>query len=133
MGRVGLFILHGHNASQLHLTVVLICICFPSFHQAWTTSLHKKTFPPFGPNSLLIKEKGWKANRPRPEEISQMWKPAAKLNTESDEVIVKSVSQQKWRGLTIKVFGGEKWLGKKSFHSNCKERKHYHSNFSILG
>ncbi|XP_036376492.1 uncharacterized protein LOC118772334 [Megalops cyprinoides] len=57
-----------------------------------------------------IEKEGWKANHPTAEEILQMWKPAPKLTIESDEVILKSVSRQKWKGLAIKDFV-EKGLG----------------------
>lgn len=43
----------------------------------------------------------------------QSWKPAPKCVIESDEAILKSVAQQKWRGVTIKNFGEEKGKGKK--------------------
>lgn len=59
----------------------------------------------------LIAKDGWKANYPKPEEIEHFWKPAPKVTIETDEIIIKSVSQQTWKGLAIKDFGPQQGLG----------------------
>lgn len=63
----------------------------------------------------MIEKEGWQANHASPEEILRTWNPASRNSVESDQAIVASVSEQKWRGLAIKDFGGEKGLGKKTF------------------
>ncbi|XP_051741310.1 uncharacterized protein LOC127507920 isoform X2 [Ctenopharyngodon idella] len=59
----------------------------------------------------LITQEGWKANYPKPEEIERLWKPAPKRTIETDEVIIRCVSEQTWTGLAIKDFGAEQGLG----------------------
>ncbi|XP_075947876.1 uncharacterized protein LOC142949895 [Anarhichas minor] len=61
--------------------------------------------------SRLIEEEGWKANRPTAEEILQIWKLAFREEIEGDKQVLKSVATQKWKGVSIKSFGGEKGLG----------------------
>ncbi|KAL0185435.1 hypothetical protein M9458_021132, partial [Cirrhinus mrigala] len=56
-------------------------------------------------------KEGWKANYPKPEEIERLWKPAPTGTIETDEVIIKCVSEQTWTGLAIKDFGDEEGLG----------------------
>lgn len=60
----------------------------------------------------LIAQEGWKANYPKPEEIERLWKPAPSGTVETNEVIIKCVSEQTWTGLAIKDFGVEEGLGK---------------------
>lgn len=60
----------------------------------------------------LIAQEGWKANYPKPEEIERLWKPAPSGTVETNEVIIKCVSEQTWTGLAIKDFGAEEGLGK---------------------
>ncbi|KAK2907361.1 hypothetical protein Q8A67_006346 [Cirrhinus molitorella] len=59
----------------------------------------------------LIAKEAWKANYPKPEEIERLWKPAPTGTIETDEVIIKCVSEQTWTGLAIKDFGAEEGLG----------------------
>ncbi|XP_059364909.1 uncharacterized protein si:dkey-23a23.2 [Carassius carassius] len=59
----------------------------------------------------LIAQEGWKANCPKPEEIERLWKPASTDTIETDEVIIKCVSEQAWTGLAFKDFGAEEGLG----------------------
>ncbi|KAL2093818.1 hypothetical protein ACEWY4_011130 [Coilia grayii] len=59
----------------------------------------------------LIKKEGWVANYPKPEDILEKWCPAPKHIVENDMAILKSVSTQRWKGLAIKDFGGEKGQG----------------------
>lgn len=66
----------------------------------------------------LITQEGWKANYPKPEEIERLWKPAPKRTIETDEVIIRCVSEQTWTGLAIKDFGAEQGLGKKTLCNN---------------
>ncbi|XP_053475699.1 uncharacterized protein LOC128604581 [Ictalurus furcatus] len=58
----------------------------------------------------ILKE-GWKNNCPKPADVLAAWKPATKLVIETDEDLRRNVSQQTWKGLAIKDFGGEKGLG----------------------
>ncbi|XP_056310459.1 uncharacterized protein si:dkey-23a23.2 isoform X2 [Danio aesculapii] len=53
----------------------------------------------------VIGQEGWKGNHPKPEEIVSLWKPPPKVTIETDEFIIKSVSEQSWSGLTLKDFG----------------------------
>ncbi|KAL0153860.1 hypothetical protein M9458_050842, partial [Cirrhinus mrigala] len=59
----------------------------------------------------LIAQKGWRTNHPSPEDIVRMWKPASKVIVETDDIIIKNVSQQTWTGLAIKDFGPPQGLG----------------------
>ncbi len=59
----------------------------------------------------LIEKEGWKANYPKPEEIERLWKPATRAVIETDEMIIKNISQQTWKGLAMKDFGPQQGLG----------------------
>ncbi|KAI2647250.1 N-lysine methyltransferase KMT5A-A [Labeo rohita] len=59
----------------------------------------------------LIAKEGWRANHPRPEDIERLWRPARRVTIETDETIIKNVSQQTWAGLAIKNFGPQQGLG----------------------
>ncbi|XP_052386024.1 uncharacterized protein LOC127933243 [Carassius gibelio] len=61
--------------------------------------------------SKLIAQEGWKSNYPKPKEIERLWKPAPKLLIETDQTIMKCVSQQTWKGIAIKDFGPQLGLG----------------------
>lgn len=61
----------------------------------------------------LIKKEGWVVNHPKAEEVLEKWSPPTKLTTETGKAVLKSVCSQKWKGLAIKDFGGEKGKGKK--------------------
>ncbi len=64
----------------------------------------------------MIAQEGWTANHPKPEDIVRMWKPASKTTIETDESLIKCVSEQTWKGLAIKDFGPEQGLGLTIFH-----------------
>lgn len=55
-----------------------------------------------------IRKEGWTANHPSPEDIVAKWKPAPKIMVESDQHLMKLVTAQKWSGLSIKLFPGDK-------------------------
>ncbi|XP_053531436.1 uncharacterized protein LOC108256814 [Ictalurus punctatus] len=57
----------------------------------------------------ILKE-GWKNNCPKPADVLAAWKPATQFVIETDEDLRRNVSQQTWKGLAIKDFGGEKGL-----------------------
>lgn len=59
----------------------------------------------------LIAQEGWTANYPKPGEIEQLWKPAPKCSIETDDFLIKCVSEQNWTGLAIKDFGAEQGQG----------------------
>ncbi len=59
----------------------------------------------------LIEKEGWKANSPKHEEIERLWKPATMVVIKTDEIIIKNISQQTWKGLAIKDFGPPQGLG----------------------
>uniref|UniRef100_A0A8D3CLM9 SET domain-containing protein n=2 Tax=Scophthalmus maximus TaxID=52904 RepID=A0A8D3CLM9_SCOMX len=59
----------------------------------------------------IIGKEGWKGNHPRPEDIVAKWKPAKRVQMESDAGIISSVTKQSWLGLAIKDFGGSKGQG----------------------
>ncbi|CAK6983379.1 hypothetical protein F2P81_025524, partial [Scomber scombrus] len=58
-----------------------------------------------------ISEEGWTANHPRPQDIVSKWRPANKTQVESDPGIMRMVRRQKWSGLAIMDFGGNKGHG----------------------
>ncbi|XP_073701792.1 uncharacterized protein [Garra rufa] len=70
--------------------------------------------------SRLITQEGWKGNCPKPEDIERLWKPASTGTIETDEVIIKCVSEQGWTGLAIKDFGDEDGLGVVATRPFCK-------------
>ncbi|KAK1876605.1 N-lysine methyltransferase KMT5A-A [Dissostichus eleginoides] len=59
----------------------------------------------------LIQKEEWVANFPKSKDVLTMWKPALKCVIESDKTILNSVSRQKWKGLAIKMFDGDKREG----------------------
>ncbi|KAJ4918927.1 hypothetical protein JOQ06_022198 [Pogonophryne albipinna] len=59
----------------------------------------------------LISKEGWTSNCPKAQHILDMWKPALKYVIASDKHILKSCSRQKWKGLVIKSFDGQKGEG----------------------
>ncbi|CAM4533146.1 unnamed protein product [Leuciscus chuanchicus] len=68
--------------------------------------------PSTGKLSRLIRQEGWKSNYPKPEEIQRLWKPSpSNLAIESDEAIMKCLSEQTWTGLAIKDFGAKQGRG----------------------
>ncbi|KTF85095.1 hypothetical protein cypCar_00031836, partial [Cyprinus carpio] len=56
----------------------------------------------------LIEAEGWTANHPRPEDIIAKWRPLSRAQAQSDPAIIRGVTSQKWPGLAVKDFGGQK-------------------------
>ncbi|KAK9521286.1 hypothetical protein VZT92_021105 [Zoarces viviparus] len=61
-----------------------------------------------GSVSRSIAKEGWQTNHPSVEEDVKMWRPASRQNVEGDKHVLKSVASHKWKGVTIKEFGGER-------------------------
>ncbi|KAI4796482.1 hypothetical protein KUCAC02_026984 [Chaenocephalus aceratus] len=59
----------------------------------------------------LISKEAWTSNCPKAQDILDMWTPALKYVIESDKKILNSCSRQKWKGLAIKSFDGQKGEG----------------------
>ncbi|KAJ4921922.1 hypothetical protein JOQ06_022186 [Pogonophryne albipinna] len=59
----------------------------------------------------LISKEGWTSNCPKAQHILDMWTPALKYVIASDKHILNSCSRQKWKGLVIKSFDGQKGEG----------------------
>ncbi|KAJ4918928.1 hypothetical protein JOQ06_022199 [Pogonophryne albipinna] len=59
----------------------------------------------------LISKEGWTSNCPKAQDILDMWTPALKYVIASDKHILNSCSRQKWKGLVIKSFDGQKGEG----------------------
>ncbi|KAI4787188.1 hypothetical protein KUCAC02_036630 [Chaenocephalus aceratus] len=70
---------------------------------------HRK--PSGGKIERLISKEGWTSNCPKAQDILDMWTPALKYVIESDKNILNSCSRQKWKGLAIKSFDGQKGEG----------------------
>ena len=68
--------------------------------------------PSGGKIERLISKEGWTSNCPKAQDILDMWTPALKYVIESDKNILSSCSRQKWKGLAIKSFDGQKGEGK---------------------
>ncbi|KAI4800308.1 hypothetical protein KUCAC02_013353 [Chaenocephalus aceratus] len=67
--------------------------------------------PSGGKIERLISKEGWTSNCPKAQDILDMWTPALKYVIESDKNILNSCSRQKWKGLAIKSFDGQKGEG----------------------
>ncbi|KAI4800254.1 hypothetical protein KUCAC02_013383 [Chaenocephalus aceratus] len=67
--------------------------------------------PSGGKIERLISKEGWTSNCPKAQDILDMWTPALKYAIESDQNILNSCSLQKWKGLAIKSFDGQKGEG----------------------
>ncbi|KAI4800247.1 hypothetical protein KUCAC02_013376 [Chaenocephalus aceratus] len=67
--------------------------------------------PSGGKIERLISKEGWTSNCPKAQDILDMWTPALKYVIESDQNILNSCSLQKWKGLAIKSFDGQKGEG----------------------
>ncbi|KAK9516040.1 hypothetical protein VZT92_025299 [Zoarces viviparus] len=67
--------------------------------------------PAAGSVSRAIAKEGWQTNHPSADEVVKMWRPASRENVEGDKHVINSVDRQKWKGVAIKDFGGEKGLG----------------------
>ncbi|KAK9972714.1 hypothetical protein ABG768_026001 [Culter alburnus] len=57
--------------------------------------------------SLLIQKEGWTGNCPRPEDVVAKWRPATRVQVESDPWIITAIQNQKWTGLALKDFGAK--------------------------
>ncbi|ROJ64734.1 N-lysine methyltransferase KMT5A-A [Anabarilius grahami] len=55
--------------------------------------------------SLLIQKEGWTGNCPCPEDVVAKWRPATRVQVESDPRIITTIQNQKWTGLALKDFG----------------------------
>ena len=62
----------------------------------------------------LIKKHGWTANYPTPNNILPKWTPASKESIEGDARAYRQTRNQKWKGLVIQDFGGDKGKRKKT-------------------
>ena len=58
-----------------------------------------------------IGQEGWTSNHPSPEDVVSKWRPANKTQVERDPRIIRMVTRQKWSGLAIRDFGGNKGHG----------------------
>ncbi|XP_048021450.1 uncharacterized protein LOC125252307 [Megalobrama amblycephala] len=56
----------------------------------------------------VIEAEGWTANHPRPEDVIAKWRPLSRAQAQSDPAIIRGVTSQKWSGLAVKDFGGQK-------------------------
>ncbi|XP_048024140.1 uncharacterized protein LOC125253925 [Megalobrama amblycephala] len=56
----------------------------------------------------VIEAEGWTANHPRPEDVIAKWRPLSRAQAQSDPAIIRGVTRQKWSGLAVKDFGGQK-------------------------
>ncbi|ROJ64732.1 N-lysine methyltransferase KMT5A-A [Anabarilius grahami] len=55
--------------------------------------------------SLLIQKEAWTGNCPCPEDVVAKWRPATRVQVESDPWIITTIRNQKWTGLALKDFG----------------------------
>ncbi|XP_075931586.1 uncharacterized protein LOC142931513 isoform X2 [Anarhichas minor] len=91
----------------------------PVFYAKWRANQYRGHYllyfthrkPSAGMVSRLMEKEGWKVNHTTVEEILQMWVPASIDTIEGNEQVLRNVATQRWKGLTIKHFGGEKGLG----------------------
>lgn len=58
----------------------------------------------------VIEAEGWTANHPRPEDVIAKWRPLSRAQAESDPAVIRGVTRQKWSGLAVKDFGGQKGI-----------------------
>ena len=59
----------------------------------------------------ISRQEGWGTNVPSLDMVLFKWTPPKKIQVESDRKIMKMITTQKWPGLAIKDFGGEKGKG----------------------
>ncbi|KAK9535941.1 hypothetical protein VZT92_005775 [Zoarces viviparus] len=74
-------------------------------------SLFQMRKPSAGSVSRAIAKEGWQSNHPSADEVVKMWRPASREDVEGDKHVINSVVRQKWKGVSIKNFSGEKGLG----------------------
>lgn len=78
---------------------------------------------PFSPGSLgrqrpteekvkaVVAKQNWSTNVPSARDVLQMWLSPLKAAIEDDKEILKSVVEQRWKGLDLKDFGDPKGKG----------------------
>lgn len=60
--------------------------------------------------AIVAKEK-WETNVPSLQDVLQSWVSSLKADIEDDEDVLKSVVEQKWKGIDFKDFGEPKGKG----------------------
>ncbi|XP_034549552.1 uncharacterized protein LOC117820035 [Notolabrus celidotus] len=58
-----------------------------------------------------VERMNWKTNKPKYEALHKLWTPPQKEDITNNQKLLKSVMSQKWRGLSIKDFDGDKGKG----------------------
>lgn len=69
--------------------------------------------------SIVAKEK-WEVNVPSFPAVLQAWVSPLKAPIEDDEGIIKSVMEQRWKGIDLKDFGEVKGKGEERQKSTVK-------------
>lgn len=60
----------------------------------------------------MVESLKWDTNKPKYESVLRLWTPPKKKDIANNTDLIKSVRTQKWRGLSIRDFGGDKGQGK---------------------
>lgn len=64
--------------------------------------------------SAIVDKEGWGTNLPEFTDVRQAWVSNERAAIEDDEAILKSVTDQKWKGIEIKDFGERKGKGEQT-------------------
>lgn len=59
----------------------------------------------------IVDREGWGTNLPESTDVHRAWVSNKRATTEDDEAILRSVTDQKWKGIDIKDFGERKGKG----------------------
>ncbi|KAL7399188.1 hypothetical protein ABVT39_021159 [Epinephelus coioides] len=66
--------------------------------------------------SSIVQKENWVFNEPRFCDVIQAWSPPISVPVESDESIIASITEQRWKGVDMEDFGGVKGKVDTKFH-----------------
>ena len=65
----------------------------------------------------IVARENWQTNVPSTADVTQAWVAPLKAAIEDDPDIIKSVVEQRWKGIDVKDFGQPKGKGKERHKS----------------
>ncbi|XP_041649782.1 uncharacterized protein LOC121513846 isoform X2 [Cheilinus undulatus] len=94
----------------------------PSFYDRWRYQQYTMRLesilthfsyqkPSLAEVARLIKKKGWSINCPKAADVVEKWKPPTAAASQTDKKLKRCVVAQKWKGLSLRDFGGDKGQG----------------------